>query len=453
MAVCVLKMMDKRVSIELELEDRIYKLFRDNLSEEFEIMSAQRQTALKRPDITISKNDKRLAIVEVKPGIDYSHHRQEAETQVTNLAYNEGFRYAIIAIDVATFWLKDCFLNKNDVFKKMSFQTICDVFEIIRDPYHVVGKEYRDAVFNKLAEITKGDNDKIEVFKERNRAATFMIDDDTFFFEKDTVEDELFECLLQRFEGEHVCRYTSLASLFRTINEGTQSMCCIVGMNDRSECTYADNYIRDLQGRATLTTKTLYEAEVENRYFILSCMDEKKYDDLTMWRLYGDNTRGVNIMYDVDEKKLNGYKLYHIDYAEQPGGQGHTALNLIGALMGLKVGDNSFKLRKWNEWKHFFKPYEYRDELEIRLLYDKKEKPADKWILTSDYQIACPLVLFKLKDFPLVIEEVKLGPNCPDVEVNQLQLELMIKELRKSFRFARKKGVVVTSNIETYRMR
>ena len=444
--------MDKKRSFEQELELSIYKLFREKLSEEFDIQVEQRLDSKKRPDIAISKGDKRLAIIEVKPRFYQGESRVDAENQVTELAYSEGFRYAIIAVDEEILLLKDCFLNKNNKFKKFSLEAICHIFEIIRNPDLVPGKEYRDAVFKKLVEMTTNAKDKVIAFKDRNRAATMMRDEESFFFEREDVEDELFECFLKKFEGDKVCRYTSLASLYRTIDEGTQSMCCIVGMNDRSECTYADNYIKDLNVASIPSVKTLYEAGVENRFYILSCMNEQKYDDLTMWRLYGDNTKGVNVLYDVDKNGLTDFKLYNIDYAEQPGKQGHYALNIIGALMGLKVDGRTFKLRRWNEWKHFFKPYEYKDEMEIRLLYNKMNKPASKWILTSDYQIVCPLMIFSVKKFPLLIDKIMLGPNCPDIKVNQLQLELMIKEHIGLLRLSRKYDVVTTRGIGTYRM-
>lgn len=253
-----------------DLEDKIYKLFREKLSEEFDILSFRQFPYKRLPDFAISKGEIRLAIIELKPNLLKSHFLADAESQVTDLAYNEKYRYAIIAVDEDTFFLKDCFLNKNDDFKKLAVDTICDIFEAIRNPYHVPGNEYRDAVFEKLVELTKGDSDRVKAFNKNNRAATIMIDDTSFFFEKEEVEDELFGCFLQKYTGDKVCRYTSLASLFRTINEGKQSMCCIIGMNDNSECTYADDYIRKLNKVALPSSKTRYDAKVENGYYILS---------------------------------------------------------------------------------------------------------------------------------------------------------------------------------------
>lgn len=59
--------MDKKRSFEQELELTRYNLFREKLSEEFDIQVEQRLDSKKRPDIAISKGDKRLVIVEVKP--------------------------------------------------------------------------------------------------------------------------------------------------------------------------------------------------------------------------------------------------------------------------------------------------------------------------------------------------------------------------------------------------
>lgn len=342
-----------------------------------------------------------------------------------------------------------------DNYKPMALEVICDILDKVRDSHIVANVGYRKGLFGWLDDmfpsISDDANKKYLSFKEKNSKTGFLIDDETFFFQNEELEDELFDCLLRRFEEDEVCRYTSLPSLFRTIKSVEQSMCCIVGMNDKSECTYADSYIRATNDTGTLPIKTIYDAGEENKYFIFSCMDARKYDDLTMWRLYGDSTKGVNIKYGVDKSKLSKFKLYYIDYAEALGFKGHKSLNFIRALMNYKVGGRSFRLRKWNEWKHFFKPYEYRDELEIRLLYNRQNSPADEWILTGDYSIICPLAKFDLKDFPFVIEEIKLGPNCPDIETNRLQLKLIIKELQGKLALNKKKDVVMISEIRTYR--
>ncbi len=425
----------------------VYIKFRDYFPEEYDIL----RMVNNRVDMLITKGEKRVAIVEVKLRNSYEHDTININNYVTELAFHEKVRYAIIAVDNDKFYLKDCISDKNGVFKSYLFVDICQTILHMKDDVSkVVGKDYNDALFGFLNSTSDCTNGKIKDFITKYENTSLVEDEKHFFFEREGVEDDFFKCFLKEFEGNKVCRYTSLSSLFRTILNGSQSMCCIVGMNDRSECTYADTYIQRYND-VERPKQSLYEAGVENRYFILSCMEESKKDDLTMWRLYGDETKGVNIIYHVDKKIPKGFKLYKINYAKEPGDQGHDALNIVRDMGDLSINGKSFKFRRWNEWKHFFKPYEYKDELEIRLLFDKEKKPVDKWILTEDYQIVCPLMEFNLDDFPLVIEEIRLGPNCPEISVNQLQIELMIKEKEKSLRLARKMNIVTPSIIGTYR--
>ena len=41
----------------------------------------------------------------------------------------------------------------------------------------------------------------------------------------------------------HVCRYTTLKSLFLAMNSGNNVMCSITCMNDKGETSYADKYV------------------------------------------------------------------------------------------------------------------------------------------------------------------------------------------------------------------
>lgn len=98
--------MDKMGTNEHELGLFIYKKFRDNLSEDFDILLDQRLKANRRADITISKGKTRLAIIEIKPRLYQRPDRKDTEDQVTNMAFYEGFRFAIIAVDENTLYIK-----------------------------------------------------------------------------------------------------------------------------------------------------------------------------------------------------------------------------------------------------------------------------------------------------------------------------------------------------------
>ena len=152
-----------------------------------------------------------MAIIEIKPRLYDRPDKPDIEKHVTDLAYNGRFRYAIIAVDENTLLIKDCYLNRSDEFKRMPLEAICHIFDIIRDPDLVPGIEYREAVFKNLINLIPGE--KAKAFCEKNRAAAMMRDDESFYFANEDVEDELFDCLLEKFEGEKICRYTSLSSL------------------------------------------------------------------------------------------------------------------------------------------------------------------------------------------------------------------------------------------------
>lgn len=60
-------------------------------------------------------------------------------------------------------------------------------------------------------------------------------------------------------------------------------------------------------------------------------------------------------------------------------------------------------------------------------------------------------MIFKLDKFPLKMEEVKLGPNCPDIVANQQQVEMLMREKLQMPGRPKTANVVKTSVIGTYR--
>lgn len=72
--------MEKKRSRSQELETIIYQQFREKLSEEFDIFVEQRLDSRMRADIAISKEDKKLAIIEIKPNLYERHDRLDVES-------------------------------------------------------------------------------------------------------------------------------------------------------------------------------------------------------------------------------------------------------------------------------------------------------------------------------------------------------------------------------------
>ena len=214
-------------------------------------------------------------------------------------------------------------------------------------------------------------------------------------------------------------------------------------MNDTTEVNYVENYItgtnRDF-AQAPWQTVDAY-----NRRFISSC--SLKEDDLTQWRLYADDSKGVCLVFSINEELLTSkFILKRISY----GGEGniHPELDLIKNIIAeLKSRLNiDFEFKTLSTWKHFFKPSDYAVEDEVRLLFILNQNEVKKgWVLTGSHGILNPYVEFKLNGdgLPVELTEIVLGPKGPEKEINKRQFEQLIRELK------RKKKQVTTDEVDT----
>lgn len=249
---------------------------------------------------------------------------------------------------------------------------------------------------------------------------------------------------------DSVCRYTSLRTAFRIIESKKNSLCSIVCMNDKSECYYVDKY---LYNNAPEKLSEMGYARVKelNSNFIMSCSDIKMKDDLSMWRMYGDEAKGVCLEYKVDNELQNHHFLMApVSYA-QPDGT-HPELDFIKSLLLQPLKKYRIVFRNIDVWKHFFKPSDYTSENEIRLLYVEQEASNYKWIQTGE-PILAPIVEFDIAKnslgyFPLQLKEIMLGPKCAEKDSNvaQIRYRIDLQDLNVSSDFK-----VSMSKIDNYR--
>lgn len=241
-------------------------------------------------------------------------------------------------------------------------------------------------------------------------------------------------------EGLHVCRYTSLDGLFKMLDSGKHAMCSPISMNDRNECDYADSYmpwhVKRLRGEV--------EIEADNSYFLLSCSDIQEMDVLTMWRLYGENAKGVCLEYEVDYERIDNdkYFLGRVNYGQKGlkrGQPNHPELSFIAYMQSTPISPGwYFSFSRWYIWKFFFKSWTYRDEKEIRLIYlpdtsDDNELKRIHWYKDHSNSIfnrraLIPITMFDRKDFPLNLCGIILGPQSPEMARNREQIEYMVSQ-------------------------
>ena len=146
-----------------------------------------------------------------------------------------------------------------------------------------------------------------------------------------------------------------------------------------------------------------------------------------MWRLYGDDAKGVCLTFEINNKHTQDFLLQSVSYAKDKGKDEN--LDLIKKLMS-----KHFVFQEIDKWKHFFKAKDYTIENEIRLLFmDDKSNKAVKtrdWLKTNNSSIINPYIEFNIdsEEFPLTLSEVMLGPKCPEKETNEEQLKELIRQ-------------------------
>lgn len=294
-----------------------------------------------------------------------------------------------------------------------------------------------------------------------------QIEDRVYFTLDDKSEQKMLSTLLGSNKFSKVCRYTSLDSLMRIVSEQKISLCSIVGMNDRSECSYAAKKIGEVRDSAEAGEML----DKSDSCFIMSCVEEKMKDDLTMWRLYGDDGKGVCLTFNVrsdekegcekkngDEKEGEEFKMAFakVSYARED--NKHPELDFIRELLYDRTDKgHGLRLKYKDVWEHFFKPHEYASENETRLLVRKKSDDENdggevKWIKTYSDGIICKLISYDFRKgeckLPIELESVMLGPKCPESDINVVQLKRYIESqnLNISQNFK-----VEKSTIKTYR--
>ena len=312
--------------------------------------------------------------------------------------------------------------------------------------------EVKSKLFEKLPQELS--NEQVSGIRTLINENNLVYDESTAsMFLKTEAEDELFKILLIPNNDEQniksVCRYTSLNSLFLTIKKRVQVMCSITCMNDKGETSYADKYVGF--GAFANTSKSIEE---NNDCFILSCCNIEMKDNLTMWRLYGDDGKGVCLEYDVDLTKVDKKAFFFAPVSYGKAIRKHPALDFIREIRHWNENGWSFSLNRWYIWKHFFKSYLFKEEKEVRLLYLWTPEEADntEWILDSTNSIVSRICKFPIPNdrLPLTLKNAIIGPKCPEQNSNVNQFNYM-NGLEKVMPFSFIKKAIRSSSIEDYR--
>lgn len=229
---------------------------------------------------------------------------------------------------------------------------------------------------------------------------------------------------------EIICRYSSLESIFSTLKFKTLRMNGLPGMNDKTEGLFAWNILNKLESMKNEEGRKR-KREINNA-FIVSFSNHKQIDTLDMWRLYGDDAKGVCCIYSILKERIKDrFFLHDIKYISK---------NEIGDthLENLKKyieSQNTLTYTDLSPSIFFYKSKDFENEKEVRLLVDNKKSTAYKnsqykreWALTNSNKIPNPYIDISLDEIPIKLEKIILGPNMNDIDTIQVQLEAMLEQ-------------------------
>lgn len=391
-------------------------------------------------DFLIKINNKEFAAVELKRW-NFTL-KNLIPNIIQKITYNNDIKYLIIG-DGETFYINDIQTQKgiriisfsdliNVIIKQLPTEkpiNVESIFSIIQESIDEISEKYPSIKKNikgiKTILNSEEFKNEIEYDKEIN-SYSFR-----HAFDLNSVENRIFRCLLKTSNTpKDIYRYVPLNTAFLSLINNNIRMYSIVGMNDPSETYYFDNYVFDKPHNYDLIDNK--EIERFNNTFILSCT--KRNDDLTQFRLYADDAKGVSLCFRINKKHENSiFTIMPINYGQKD--NLHIELEFIKHLI-FKIEKNKipFKLKTISFWRHFFKPYEYNYEKEIRILYFKEKNLYSKdWLITTPSNILCPYIELKLssEEFPLQLKKIVLGPRFIEKTVNRRQFEQLIEDLLK----------------------
>ncbi|MCQ2313161.1 MAG: DUF2971 domain-containing protein [Paludibacteraceae bacterium] len=326
--------------------------------------------------------------------------------------------------DGTQLYYKQHFISEKNEWQKISFANFVKI--LVETPISTIEK---DTVYKLLKLVFENHS----FAKEKNisiEASDLVFDTNKYIVSlTEKKENELLNLIIPSLTKTSlqatITRFTSIETLFAILINNSIRMYSAESMNDKEDC---DFLWKDLYGSMSKEPRCPLCAPI----YLMSCSLAED-TDLTMWRLYGDDTRGVCLKYNVPTKKMaGGFYLSRIVYSDD------TKYDFIKAIVGstLKFG-MPLMLNKWNIWSAFFKDKEYKIEQEVRLLYvfemdSCSRQPSDKgWVMSKANNIANRYVDFQITPtapFPLQMTDVYIGANNDEQEVNIKQFQQLIDD-------------------------
>ena len=254
-------------------------------------------------------------------------------------------------------------------------------------------------------------------------------------------EMDIFNRLFRLRKSKVLYHYTSFDSLLYIIRSGQLKFSGVTGFNDanelRSKSTILGDGVKHPFNESRIN-------RINNKYAF--CLSKRK-DNLTQWRLYGDDGKGICFGFNLNTNKISSNGMYagEVNYGEDI----KTHLNSLGDSLKKKWG-YTFEFCQSSKWGYFIKGDEWKDEKEVRLLLIAKKNNRkynlDSWS-TNSHGILYPSMFVDLDKTGLDLSSITLGPKSPVPKLNKVQISILLKTCYEKW----KSKPIRLSKITSYR--
>lgn len=222
-------------------------------------------------------------------------------------------------------------------------------------------------------------------------------------------------------ENVWVYKYTSLETYRNILNHGTFRMNSIIAMNDENESLWADL----VTSKNETPNEVYYKTVVKNKNLLITSFTSKN-DNATMWRLYGDQGKGICMAFTVPANRIT--KVLYVNEKDENVRKLKEARTAL-VNKGIKV-----EFSDMSEMKYYIKHSDFSIEGEYRYLYDAGDKNLD---IATYGDLLSPYKDFtydketqKFGNLPFKFEYVTIGKNIPQYKT---VFPLLIAETAKRF--------------------
>lgn len=221
----------------------------------------------------------------------------------------------------------------------------------------------------------------------------------------------------------YLYKYTSLETYRNILNNGTFRMNSIIAMNDENETLWADL----MTGNVEANDEVYYKTVAKNKNLLITSFTSKD-DNATMWRLYGNQGKGICMAFSVPSNQIT-----KVLYVSEEDIKVKELKSAISSLLGKGI---RVEFTDMNEMKYYIKHSDFSIEGEYRYLYNAGD---EKLNIASYGDLLAPYKDFKydpstkkFENLPFTLAYIIVGKNIPQYKT---VFPLLVSETAKRFPF------------------